>query len=393
MRVLNIQDDERSKCKSVLTIMSLADYKKIAYNVFLKDGNLDGQRGVIKRSSSANKIRKRMNDDFSRGAIFPQVVLGVINLKRDFIENETFSLDYFDTDNISIIDGMQRSNVYFNNYQNNEEKEVRVEFWVAEESVQLLYRMLVLNTGQMPWTTRRQIEVIYGSLSKNIITELDTYYPELDGKINIFGVDESKQRVNAGKYKKSDIIEAYLAFNVRKVKINVSEELADEYQRFDMLETIENPKAFEYFVRVLGWLFKFDLIFEKFTYTNDDMSQFKCGKDIFRSSTAIIGFVVASVEYIMGKSSIERAANIQEEKMKELIIRFEKISDIINNKCENDGEESQYLSLDVLNDMIDKLPKGRIGDEMRRLFKNSFDVMIKYDELDELPSLGVIWSE
>ena len=42
------------------------------------------------------------------------------------------------------------------------EREVREEFWVAEKVNSLIYRMLVLNTGQVPWETGRQLETVYG---------------------------------------------------------------------------------------------------------------------------------------------------------------------------------------------------------------------------------------
>ena len=42
------------------------------------------------------------------------------------------------SDKISIIDGMQRSNIYFNNYKGNESKSIRVEFWISNKTVKLL---------------------------------------------------------------------------------------------------------------------------------------------------------------------------------------------------------------------------------------------------------------
>lgn len=57
--------------------------------------------------------------------------------------------------------------------------------------------MLVLNTGQTPWNTRRQVEVIYGNLSKNIEDELYNQYPELFDKVDIYGIDDGKRRTQA----------------------------------------------------------------------------------------------------------------------------------------------------------------------------------------------------
>ena len=78
--------DERSECVSVMASMSLEEYKTIAYDSFVKGGNLDGQRDVIKKSAVAAKIRKRMMSDFANGAIFPPVVLGI------FVSDEEFEM-------------------------------------------------------------------------------------------------------------------------------------------------------------------------------------------------------------------------------------------------------------------------------------------------------------
>ena len=172
MRIIAIDEDNRSNCISVLTDMLLEEYKRLAFDSFSANGNFAGQRGVITKSAAAARIRKRMQDDFCRGTIFPQVVLG-IQSSKDFINDLKVGDDYdslviFKDCTISIIDGMQRSNIYFKNYKGNENRKIRVEFWIANNSEKLLYRMLVLNTGQTPWNTRRQIEVIYGNLSKSI---------------------------------------------------------------------------------------------------------------------------------------------------------------------------------------------------------------------------------
>ena len=52
-----------------------------------------------------------------------------------------------------------------------------------------------------------------------------------------------------------------------------------------------------------------------------------------------------------------------------------------------------YLSLDILNTRCLGLPKTRIGDEMRLLFKDAFMGMLKYDDIEEVSSLEDFWRE
>lgn len=388
MDILESNFDKRSQCLSILTNMSLEEYKRIVYESFTKGGNLDGQRDVIRRSSIASKIRKRMNDDFIAGAIFPHVVIGVL-LPTTFAEikgnSDLFDPKKYGTDNISIIDGMQRSNIYFTNFTGNEDRNIRVEFWVSDKTVKLLYRMLVLNTGQVPWNTRRQVEVIFSGLSKSIIAETFSKNPDLEDHVEILNVDEGRRRTQAGKYHKSTMIELYLGFNTRKVKVDVSDELADEFQRFDMMESIEKDSNFGLFVDVFSYLCKLDIAFLSCD-SKATNGQFKEGKDIFGSVPACLGFVVACAEYILGKIPVERTEDTKKEKNRKLANQIEKAIALLET-----NKDSDFLALDSLNDVIEQLPKKRIGDEMRNAFKQIFSELLKYDELDEITSMEAFW--
>lgn len=389
MEILSSSFDSRSECLSILTRMTLREYKEIVYKSFEQGGNLDGQRDVIKRSSVASKIRKRMQDDFIAGAIFPQVVIGVLVSENLFekikVDSSAFVPNQYSSENISIIDGMQRSNIYFMNYIGNEDREIRVEFWMSNKTVKLLYRMLVLNTGQVPWNTRRQVEVIFSSLSNAIIERTFSKNPDLANQVEIISVDDGKRRTQAGKYHKSTMIELYLGFNTRKVKVDVNDELADEFQRFDMMESIEKDNNFELFVDVFSYLCKLDMAFSTCNSIAEN-GQFKDGKDIFGSVPACLGFIVACAEYIMGKIPIERSEDVKRIRNEMLCKQIDTAVELITTKKEDD-----FLALISLNDVIAQLPKNRIGDEMRSAFKQIFSELLKYDELIEITSMEAFW--
>lgn len=390
MEILEAMFDDRSECLSVLTSLTLKEYKDIVYTSFEQGGNLVGQRDVIKRSSVASKIRKRMNNDFVSGAIFPYVVIGLLLETSEFERLKKdpcllFNPEKYSSDCVSIIDGMQRSNIYFSNYLGNEERKIRVEFWISNKTVKLLYRMLVLNTGQVPWNTRRQVEVIFSGLSKNITDSIFEKNPDLVEKVEINSVDDDKRRTQPGKFKKSLMIELYLGYNTRKAKVDVNDELADEFQRFDMMESIEKDDNFELFIDAFSSLCKLDFAFSECNSIADN-GQYKEGKDIFGSIPACIGFIVACAEYVMGKVPIERDPQIKKEKNEKMKNQISNIiSILIKNKNDN------FLALDSLNEVIKPQTKGKIGDEMRNSFKHIFSEMLKYDELDEITSLEAFW--
>ena len=390
MEILEYMFDNRSECFSILTSMTLKEYKDIVFDSFEQGGNLEGQRDVIKRSSVASKIRKRMNNDFIAGAIFPHVVLGVLLDSSQFEKlkgnpNIFFKPEQYSSDCISIIDGMQRSNIYFSNYDGNEDRDIRVEFWVSNRTVKLLYRMLVLNTGQVPWNTRRQVEVIFSGLSKNIMKRICEKNPDLADMIEINGIDDDKRRRQPGKFKKSLMIELYLGFNTRKAKVDVNDELADEFQRFDMMESIEKDTNFELFIDAFSSLCKLDFALSNCNGSAEN-GQYKEGKDIFGSIPACIGFVVAYAEYVMGKVPIERSEQVKTEKNEKLQNQIVKILSILEENKEND-----FLALDSLNEVIKSQSKSKIGDEMRNSFKYIFSELLKYDELEEITSLEAFW--
>lgn len=391
MQILDIQDDIRSGCTSILVNMPLKEYKELIGNSFEAKGNLPGQRGVISRSASATKIKKRMASDFNAGAIFPQVVIGVLTEKK-LLKEDLLEKFLREQHELSIIDGMQRTGIYFSNYEGNEDRIIRVEFWVADQSVKLLYRMLVLNTGQVPWNTRRQIEVIYKGLADNIIEQLYSREPDLRNKVDIMGVDDEKRRSQPGKYKKSAIIESYLGFCTRRVKVNLSDELANEFQRFDMMEALEHGKNFDYFVESLIMLCRLDFAFSEFT-EEEEMGKdvrFKSGKDIFTSIPASLGFMVACGEFILGKTSIIRDDETKEIKYKTLKVNMQKILDKLD-KEKNDNKA--FLALESLNEIITGVSKNRIGDEERNLFKNAFYEMLRDEDFEEMSSLDAYWRE
>lgn len=389
MRVLDVANDNRNGCKSVLTVMTLCEYKKLASFAFYNGGNIDGQRSVIKRSSTATKIRKRMADDFKNGAIFPQVVLGILctteNMQLMDKKNFINILSGITENDVSIIDGIQRSSIYFDNYEESKKREIKVEFWCSDASIKLLYRMLVLNTGQVPWNTRRQLEVIFDGLSKKILSEIRNTDPQLDIQLNILTVDETRRR-KAGMFKKSSLIEMYLGFNTRKVNVDVNDELADEFQRFDMMEAIDDVINFEMFVDSFKNLCRLDFAMAN-TNERVEGKQFSAGQELFRSDPVCLGFMVSCAEYIMGKMGVERDEKEKRKRAKELDKKIEKVILHIEEK------PNSYLSLEVLNEIIGKLPRTKIGDSLRYLFKNAFTELIRYDNLDEIPSMETFWRE
>jgi hypothetical protein len=170
LNVLSILKDERVNCYSVMTTMKIGDYLDIVEKAYQNRGGIPGQREPLK-TSTAKRIRETMISDLKAGTILPPIVLGTV---IDIDGIDTSDIEYFHkiidetpSDEISIIDGMQRTTALssLKDDVNVLEREMRVEYWLAENTNGLIYRMLILNTGQVPWSLRRQVEVIYSSIA------------------------------------------------------------------------------------------------------------------------------------------------------------------------------------------------------------------------------------
>ena len=180
-KTLNILKDDRSNCYSVMITYSVKEYLQLIDSAYKKKGGLSGQRDVLK-TSTAKRIRDIMISDLKKKALLPPLVIGIIldhqqieklsNLNGEQFNEEQFKklISKVSKDDIAIIDGMQRTTAirevvdnfidFHQRKEYQEQTQVRVEFWIANTTNSLIYRMLVLNTGQVPWNLQRQIEAV-----------------------------------------------------------------------------------------------------------------------------------------------------------------------------------------------------------------------------------------
>ena len=235
--------DSRVNCCSIITTIKIKDYLSLVESTYKNRGGIEGQRDPLK-TTTAIRIRKRMIEDLKIGAILPPVVMGVIvpestlsEIKDKIDLDITQIISKSDRENISIIDGMQRTTAMVELGRSFDflEREMWVEYWIASSINSLIYRMLILNTGQVPWNLRRQIEVTFRSMIK----ELKDKVPNLE----LYEMQTGKRRTKSGQFQANDLIELYLVFGARKEKIDTKERLADEFTRLDFIEATEIGRA------------------------------------------------------------------------------------------------------------------------------------------------------
>ncbi len=368
-----------------MTTLPVEQYLELVHSAYAKRGGIDGQREPL-RTTSALRIRKRMVEDIAAGAVLPPVVIGIVLPEDEFedleIERQRDILDLIgsvDREQISIIDGMQRSTAIRDAIEQlKEDAVVRVEFWISDKINSLLYRMLVLNTGQVPWNLRRQVEVIFSSITKQIEITVSN--------IAIVRADDARRRSKGGVFQANDLIELFLVFGARKEKIDIRKELSDEYTRLDLIEATSENNFTDRFCEVLSLLVQLDITFDAFKGDSND-ARFNKGRDLFSSQPACVGIMTAMALEIYGRPGAElppeegsaRWARIQRS-ASTLVRRVAKMKP---------AEVGKFLDYSTLNETIQRSKTGGVGDFEREFFVKAFQVMI--DERFRLDSLAPCW--
>lgn len=384
--------DERVNCYSVIVKVEIAHYLNFIEDVYKSKGGIEGQRSPLK-TRSAQRIRKRLVDDLIKGTVIPPIVIGVKLNNEQFksldnrieqnIDEILNNVTDFDKSQISVIDGMQRTTALLEASQINEsisKRYIRLELWLSEETNSLIYRMLVLNSGQIPWNIKRQLDVVFSQLKKELEENVEG--------LELFTSDDSERRRKAGQYQASQFIELFMLFSTKRVNIDIQEELAEEFARLDIIETSGNDYFTYIFLGVSKLLVDLDTFFSKLDTNPTDIKlrKFKTGKDIFSSQPARAGFITAISQEIFGIPGIEIPEDLQLTKywqIKEGI-------DLFINKEYNQNTLFSIIDLPTLDEQIN-IKTSKIGEFERNFFLKSFKTFIDLVKSNESFSLTPCW--
>ncbi|MBE9237036.1 hypothetical protein IQ227_13620 [Anabaena aphanizomenioides LEGE 00250] len=353
-KIIDIQEDTNLNCYSVLTVVSIRDFIDFIQPIHDYKGNLEDQREVL-QTRSAKRIRNQMVEDLKKGGILPPIVLGSISKSK--INKDNFFRLIENEDNISILDGMQRIQALKESRKNNDiNHNLRVEFWFAKDESALLYRMLVLNSGQIPWGLDKQLEVVF----KPILKKLKYRIPYLDNLI--------KQKL----YKQSEIVELFLAFASRKVRIDKKQQLAEYHAALDIMSLIREKSA-----HIID---KFEEIFILMTDIDQLLSEIE-DRYVFNNQTVRVGFMVACAEKTFGLlgSNIEQDSAQVEDNFKNIVFKLKKLRSKIQFQ-----DRHKFLALDILKENLLSIPK----EKHRQAFLDGFKVIFSEPEIN---SFAVCW--
>lgn len=280
--------------------MTIEDYYDLVKDC-LNDNEY--QRRRVRNSGSIYNLLKQ---DLKKGCIMPPLVLA-LPISIEQCDNPIKLLKEHRNE-LKIIDGLQRSYTikelitdYSNSlYEDNNylKNLVRVELYSGINKLGILYKMLTLNTGQTPMSTRHQIEIIYSEYKRNCNIPGVRLITESEGEIPTM----------LGEYKFRDVIEGFTSFlqkdyltldrkdileNVRDLE-RISKVETSQYLFYDFVDTYHH---FVYKVHSLFNLeFENESIIKK---TNISGSPYACSViSLFNKSQSLTGYGCAIAEII-----------------------------------------------------------------------------------------------
>lgn len=387
-----VLEDRRSNCLSVLITTSAQKYLGFIDAVYKQRGGIEGQRSPLK-TKTGQRIRKRMVEDLKEGSILPPIVVGAIldptqfEKAKELQSNEEFEsfIATIGEDQLSIIDGMQRTTALLDAHSeaNISSHPVRVELWLAKNINSLIYRMLVLNTGQVPWDMQRQLQTVY----QPILSEIKTEIPDAE----VFLVDDTSRRSQSGQYRGSKLIEYFLVFSSRKVHVDIKEKVAEDFARLDATEATSHSKFLTFFIDSLKMMIMLDHEFSRCqsSASEEEFSgKIKGGKDIFTSAPAGIGFMAACAVSIFGHPGFPTNTDeISAENRDKLETAVNLI--VASLKAKRSEEIHDFLDFPGLNERLSR-KSGKVGEFEREFYFKAFYSMFEHSK--HLLSMEPCWA-
>lgn len=225
MKLLTTTFDKKIDAANRLIEISIGEYIEIAKDIIY---NNDLQR---KRVKTANRTYSLLKEDIKIGCVIPPIVLAIPKkfVVSDLNDSDVIDLVIRSGKELLILDGLQRTYTILdliNEISNQPEllnfvsnQKLRIEVYTGISKVGILYRMLTLNTGQTPMSTRQQVEMIYSDYKK--------------GFSGLVFISESEDRIPSGdnEFKFNDILDGFISY------------ITGDYlplDREDLISTIKN---------------------------------------------------------------------------------------------------------------------------------------------------------
>ncbi|MGY5341752.1 hypothetical protein ACXFAU_04765 [Paenibacillus glucanolyticus] len=348
INILGISKDLRTDTPVIYAQMNINDYLDLIGTNF---GDF-----FIQRKRETHKAYRRMKKDIIEGTILPTITLAV---KPDYVDEikpffdagdfESLRIGLAKEGTVNILDGLQRSYILKDIKDSGtafkEGQKLFVEFWMEKDIKHLIYRIIVLNSGQKPMSMRHQVELLFLTLKEKLEKDIEG--------LEIYLERDLERRTRPQKFPLEKLVTAYQSFLSKSPEIKRENIVAKQLIDNDILDSDEDELA-ESFSKFENYLKVYvDLDVEVHRLYTNGKSNWLADENVINS------FFAALSDFGKTDERVERI-NTALLSLLELLRRS------------NQGDDP--LGLDIFNDIKNGLnPKqDNIGYATRKLLTSSF---------------------
>ncbi len=319
----------------------------------------------LQRKKEIHKGYKRLKDDLKNGALIPGITLAIEPSKANQIIPIIESCDNEKiieaikklNDNIYILDGLQRSHkikeLLDSGIKFNDEQKLLLEIWIEPEISNLVYRLIVLNSGQKPMSMRHQIELLFTTMRITLMNEIDG--------LEILVETEEETRTGALQFPFERLVTAYYSFLTKSPEVDkssiVSQKLVEEKIMDDSEEFLS-----ESFMSFKKYLLKYCAL-DKEIFRIYEKGEFKNYRNWLAEANTINSFF----------SSVGKLNESRPERINSALSKLNEA--LLNGKTGSDPLKlSEYKKI---REEVADPKKYNVGYATRRLLSISFDEFIR----------------
>ena len=332
-------------------------YAEIKISEYLDLVGKDFDRFEIQRKRQDPKKYSRLKEDIKKGALLPAITLAINPSKvGDFLSdvegNKSGELisKLIKSPDLYILDGLQRSYIIKDLVEEdvvfNENQKLLIEIWFEAKIEHLIYRLIVLNSGQKPMSMRHQVELLFTTLK----TEIEEEIPNL----NIYIEKDGQIRSQAMKFSFDRIVNAYYSFLTKSPEIKRDNLIVKKLNEDDILSSNEEElnSTYNYFIEYLKKYCALDLNMYKIYSSSPETTGFK---NWLADENTLKGFFAAVGRYSSDEKKTERVNNALDKLITEAktgaqdpihLNVFYELKTGIDSKKYNVGNETRRLIMD-----------------------------------------------
>lgn len=255
-------------------------YAEILAKDYIELVGKDFDKFEIQRKRVEPKKYTRLKSDFKDGALLPGITLAIefsqVEKYLKLIEENNFTEIrnlLIDKEEIYILDGLQRTYIINDLISEGlvvkEDQKLLLEIWFEKEINHLIYRLIVLNSGQKPMSMRHQVELLFMTLKSSLTKDIDglELYLEKDGQI----------RSRAKKFAFDRIVNAYYSFLTKSPETDRDNLVVKKLSEDDILSSTETELNENYisFKKYLSKYCEIDSELFRVYSGNDSLSGYK----------------------------------------------------------------------------------------------------------------------